>query len=222
MSGRSALTWRNVHPVSSGARSFRGALLPRLLPEAFRPGERSTFLWDGLARERAASPTTVSAFAHWWLRNVAANRVRASSLGTYEDRVDRITAQLGDVELGALRAEQVATMQTEMLATLAPQTVADTRSTFRSITEEAVNLQLIASNPVAKVRPPRVLRPQRRALTAERGRAFVAAAAPERLGAAVALLFVQGWRVSEVLGLARGDIDLDAGIPSEDEQTLSR
>lgn len=62
--------------------------------------------------------TTVSAFAHWWLRNVAANRVRASSLGKYEDRVGRITARLGDVELGALRAEQVATMQTELLATL--------------------------------------------------------------------------------------------------------
>jgi integrase len=32
-----------------------------------------------------------------------------------------------------------------------------------------------------------------------------------RLGAAVALLFLQGWRVSEVLGLAWEDVDLDAG-----------
>lgn len=277
--------------MPSGAGSFRGALLPRLLPEAFRllpagskigvpmgrPGKgkrrvaddgsftvsgkasngegslyresdgtwRATYRVPGVARPRRvrgrtreealrrrdealaealstatttaagatlSRSTTVSTFAHWWLRNVAANRVRASSLGKYEDRVDRITARLGDVELGALRAEQVATMQTELLATLAPQTVADTRSTFRSIMEEAVNLELISSNPVTKVRPPRVPRPQRRALNAEQGRALVAAAAPERLGAAVALLFVQGWRVSEVLGLAWGDIDLDAGI----------
>jgi integrase len=41
---------------------------------------------------------------------------------------------------------------------------------------------------------------------------LVSAAASERLGAAVALLFVQGWRVSEVLGLAWGDLDLDAGV----------
>ena len=34
----------------------------------------------------------------------------------------------------------------------------------------------------------------------------------DRLGAAVALLFVQGWRVSEVLGLAWEDLDLDAGV----------
>src|SRR5690606_962305 len=100
--------------------------------------------------------------------------------------------------------------QTELLETLAPQTVADTRSTIHSIIDEAVNLDLIPANPVARVRPPRAPRPQRRALTAEQGRALVAAAASERLGAAVALLFVQGWRVSEVLGLAWGDLDLDA------------
>jgi integrase len=37
------------------------------------------------------------------------------------------------------------------------------------------------------------------------------AARDHRLGAAVALLFLQGWRVSEVLGLAWEDLDLDAG-----------
>jgi len=34
----------------------------------------------------------------------------------------------------------------------------------------------------------------------------------DRLGAAVAVLFVQGWRVSEVLGLGWEDLDLDAGV----------
>ena len=106
----------------------------------------------------------------------------------------------------------MATWQTELLGTLSAQTVTATRSTLRSIVEEAVNLELIAANPVSRVRPPRVTRSQRRALTAEQGRALVSAAASERLGAAVALLFVQGWRVSEVLGLAWGDLDLDAGV----------
>jgi integrase len=41
---------------------------------------------------------------------------------------------------------------------------------------------------------------------------LVAAAEADRLGAAVALLFVQGWRVSEVLGLAWSDLDLDAAV----------
>jgi integrase len=49
-------------------------------------------------------------------------------------------------------------------------------------------------------------------LTASDARAVVAAGAGDRLGAAVALLFVQRWRVSEVLGLAWSDVDLEAGV----------
>ena len=196
----------------------RGRVRGRTREETLR--RRDEALAEALATAAAPTPagsalsraTTVSEFARWWLRNVAANRVRASSLGKYDDRVERITARLGDIELGALRAEQVATWQTGLLGTLSAQTVTATRSTLRSIIEEAVNLELIATNPVSKVRPPRVARPQRRALTAGQGRALVSAAASERLGAAVALLFVQGWRVSEVLGLAWGDLDLDAGV----------
>jgi integrase len=48
--------------------------------------------------------------------------------------------------------------------------------------------------------------------TREETHALLAAARGHRLGAAVALLFLQGWRVSEVLGLAGEDLDLDAGI----------
>ena len=77
---------------------------------------------------------------------------------------------------------------------------------------EAVNLGLIATNPVDRVRPPKTRASTRRALTAAEARAVVAAGADDRLGAAIALLFVQGWRVSEVLGLAWPDLDLDAGV----------
>lgn len=40
---------------------------------------------------------------------------------------------------------------------------------------------------------------------------MISAAAEIRLGAAVTLLFCHGWRVSEVLGLAWEDLDLEAG-----------
>jgi integrase len=75
-----------------------------------------------------------------------------------------------------------------------------------------VNLGLISANPVDRVRPPKAHTATRRALTASEARAVVAAAAGDLLGAAVALLFVQGWRVSEVLGLAWSDLDFDAGV----------
>jgi integrase len=52
------------------------------------------------------------------------------------------------------------------------------------------------------------------ALTVDETRALVAAASDDPYGAVVALLFFQGWRVSEALGLAWGDVDLDAGTAS--------
>ena len=100
------------------------------------------------SRTTLGASSTIAEFSAWWLRTVASERVRPSSLGKYDDRVERITAWLGDVRIGRLRAEQVATWQTELLSRLSAKTVADTRATLRSIVEEAVNLGLIATNPV--------------------------------------------------------------------------
>ncbi|HKA05222.1 MAG TPA: tyrosine-type recombinase/integrase [Acidimicrobiales bacterium] len=207
--------WRATYrvPGESRPRRVRG----RTRDEALR--RRAVALTKALAEgPRSAATTvlsgssTIAELAAWWLRTVAAVRVRPSSLGKYEDRVERITAWLGDVRIGHLRAEQVATWQSDLLGSVGAKTVADARAAFRSIMEEAVNLGLIATNPVDRVRPPKVRAATRRALTASEARAVVAAGADDRLGAAIALLFVQGWRVSEVLGLAWSDLDFDAGI----------
>lgn len=207
--------WRATYrvPGESRPRRVRGRTREEGL---HRRGEASTrALAEG---PRSTTTTTLSAsstiaeFAAWWLNTVAAVRVRPSSLGKYVDRVERIAAWLGDVRIGSVRAEQVATWQSELLSSLSAKTVADTRATFRSVMGEAVNLGLIPTNPVDRVRPPKILESARRALTAAEARAVVAAGADDRFGAAIALLFVQGWRVSEVLGLAWSDLDLDAGV----------
>jgi Phage integrase, N-terminal SAM-like domain len=56
--------------------------------------------------------------AGWWLETIARHRVRASSFGKYEHRVERIVPLLGDVRVGALRPEQVAAWQAGLLASL--------------------------------------------------------------------------------------------------------
>ena len=207
--------WRATYRVSSEsrARRVRGRTRDEVLR---RRAEALTRAIDETPRTPSttvmSASTTVAELSAWWLRNVASARVRPSSLGKYEDRVERITAWLGEVRIGSLRAAQVATWQTELLKRLSPSTVADTRATFRTIVDEAVTLELITTNALARVRPPTVRAAQRRALTAAESRALVGAASDDRLGGAVALLFVQGWRVSEVLGLAWSDVDLDAGV----------
>jgi integrase len=206
--------WRATYrvPGESRPRRVRG----RTREEALR--RRGEALTKALTEERRPSATALSAsstvaeFSAWWLNTVAAVRVRRSSLGKYVDRVERITAWLGDVRIGSLRAEQVATWQSELLRCLSAKTVADTRAAFRSVVAEAVNLGLIPTNPVDRVRPPKIRASARRALAAAEARAVVTAGAEARFGAAIALLFVQGWRVSEVLGLAWSDLDLDAGV----------
>lgn len=207
--------WRATYrlPGESRPRRVRG----RTRDEAVRRrGEALTEALDGQARlvstSTLTSSSTVAEFSTWWLRTIASARVRPSSLGKYEDRLERATAWLGDVRIGKLNGEQVATWQAELLKTLSAGTVADTRGTFRSAMEEAVNLGLITANPVDRVKPPKQKKTtKKRALLASEGRSLVVAGADDRLGAAIALLFIQGWRVSEVLGLAEGDLDLDSG-----------
>jgi integrase len=85
------------------------------------------------------------------------------------------------------------------------------RQTLAQVIDEAVKMGALVGNPVRSVKPVRVAGSTGVALEREELVAFLAAAKDHRLGAAVALLFLQGWRVSEVLGLAWEDLDLDAG-----------
>ena len=154
--------------------------------------------------------TTVSDVAAWWL-DQQRHRVRPSSLGKYADRIDRFNAILGPELVSELTAEQVASWQSGLLDELSPSTVADTRSTLVAVLGAAQDLGLVAANVAQRVKPPRVPKPTGRAITPDEVRSLLMAASSHRLGAAVALLFVQGWRVSEVLGLAWQDVDLEKG-----------
>lgn len=156
--------------------------------------------------------TTVAELADWWLDNVAAGNVRPSSLGKYQDRVARIAAGLGTIPVVDIRGEGIAGWLAQLGRDgLAPSTVRDTKATLNQVLEVAVDFELIPRNPAAKVKAPKARDPEGRALTIDEAKALLTAAAGERLGAAVWLLFVQGWRVSEVLGLAWEDLDLAAG-----------
>ena len=155
---------------------------------------------------------TVAELAEWWLDLVARHRVRPSTLGTYRDRVQRIADTIGVMPIRSVTPERVARWQSDLLKSgLATGTVSDVRVTLHQVLEQAVIHELIASNPVDRVAAPKVSHKSARALSSEEARRLVEAASADRLGAAVALLFVQGWRVSEVLGLAWEDLDLDAG-----------
>ena len=209
--------WRATYrvPGELRPRRVRGRTRDEAIRRRIEAVERAGRLSAASPSKASLTPrSSLAELSFWWLETVARHRVRPSSLGKYQDRVERIVRSLGGVRVEDLRAEQVASWQSELLSSLSPKTVADTRATLRAVMEEAQNLGLAATNPVDRVKPPTVRQKARRALTAGEARELVAAVREDRLGAAVALLFVQGWRVSEALGLAWSDVDLDGAVAS--------
>jgi integrase len=163
------------------------------------------------APSRFTRATTVAELAAWWLEQQR-HRVRPSSLAKYADRVRRLDLEgLGTVPVHDLRPEQVADWQAGLLEVLSPSTVTDTRGTLRAVLAAGVDLGLCARDVADCVKAPKVTSAGQRALTPEEVARLITAAEGKRLGAAVVMLFLQGWRISEVLGLAWGDVDLAAG-----------
>lgn len=155
--------------------------------------------------------TTVGKLAEWWLHNVHRHAVRPSSWAKAEDRVRRIKETLGELPVTDLDYRTVTEWQARLGRKLAPRTVRHHRQTLAQVIDEAVKLGALTGNPVRSVKPLRVTESEGTALEPDEVKALLAAVADHRLGAAVALLFLQGWRISEVLGLASEDLDLDAG-----------
>jgi integrase len=146
-----------------------------------------------------------------------APRLRSGSVDKYRERLDRL-GPLADLAIGEVTREDVADWQTSLLTEprsngrpLAATTVADTRTTVRQVFAAAVDLELIRTNPVDRVKPPVVKRTPGRVLTRDDLVRFIAETDRHRYGAVVAIMFTVGLRVSEVLGLAWSDIDLEAG-----------
>ncbi len=173
---------------------------------------------QAVLHDQAAGPsafgrdTTIAELADWWLHNVATQAVRASSLGKYRDRVARIDATLGPTPVVELPAEGVTQWLGELARSgLAAGTIKDTKVTLGQILDQAVEAELVPRNVASRVRSPAVQRKPGRALSIDDARLLLATARNDRLGAAVWLLFVNGWRVSEALGLAWDDLDLDRG-----------
>jgi hypothetical protein len=205
-------SWRATWRDTSGARrESRGTTQAEALA---RRGEAIARDAEEAKASRVPSRftrlTTLTEFMAYWLEQQR-HRVRESSHSKYTERVERINAGLGTIAVADLGAEQVGGFLSRLLDDLSPSSVGDIRATLRSVLRDAVRLGLAPRNVADDVAAPRVEAKQRRSLTAVESRALVEASRSTRYGAAVALLYMQGWRVSEVLGLCWADLDLDAG-----------
>lgn len=161
---------------------------------------------------RFTRDSTTAELITWWLESVARHQVKISTFDSYRRFGSYLSEQIGAIPIGRVGAETLVAWQSAELDRHAPLTVLNSRKVGRQAFGEAVKLGLIPSNPFDLVKPPPAKRVNPgRALSAEDAKALIRAAQGLRLGAAVTLLFCQGWRVSEVLGLAWDDVDFVAG-----------
>jgi integrase len=129
---------------------------------------------------------------------------------TYRKHLDVVGNHIGDVPVRQLRPEQVAAMISSLADSGSASRAVNIRNVLVQVLNEAVTLGLAVDNVAQKVKRPRVTRKSKRTLTPDEIGRLLENCGP-RYVAAVALCFVQGWRISEALGLAWQDIDFDEG-----------
>ena len=111
--------------------------------------------------------------------------------------------KVSEIQLRDLKAWQV-----DSLARHSIRTVRDDLTVINGAVTWAIDHGYRDHNPAREITFPKEERKKRRALTPEESRVFLAHCKNEPLGAAASLLYINGLRISEVLGLAWQDIDL--------------
>lgn len=155
---------------------------------------------------------TVERWMAKWLRDVAGERNRASTLRTYEMYTEKwINPQVGKVKLGKLRPDHIRGMLAAMReAGKSDATRRQVLAILRRALAVAENDQLIASNPASKVDAPPVGQGSHGKFTLEEARKILGALDREGVSASrwtCALL--AGLRQGEALGLRWENVDME-------------
>jgi AcrR family transcriptional regulator len=160
---------------------------------------------------------TLGAFLTRWLEDVAARKVRPTTLRRYSLDVARITAALGRVRLSRLSSADVQRFVNNLSDQgLAPATVRHCRATLRAALNQAVAWGLIPDNPAGgkKVATPAVPKAPVPAMTPELAEAILAAVQGTAVEGPVTVALLTGLRLGECLGLTWMDVVLDASPPT--------
>ncbi len=177
--------------------------------------KRARYLAD-VARGAPADPSKqlLSDYLTEWLKGDAKKHVAESSLPTYEIQVRKhVSPLLGHLPLSAITTGLVQTMIDELEARgdLAHASVAKARTVLQSALADAVRRGLINHNPAMLARVSHERRKRIDYWQPEEARKFLAALKGHPMEAFYVLSLMLGWRISEGLGLAWGDVDVDRG-----------
>lgn len=156
---------------------------------------------------------TVEIWMQSYLRDIAPQRVRPTTLRQYKDEVRlHINPTLGRIRLDQLRPQHIAELYRTKSATLSPSSVRHMHAVLRRSLTIAVRWGLIQTNPAQQVDPPPLANKEVQPWSAEEARDFLTAVRGERLAARWVVGLSLGLRQGETLGLEWQDIDLERGV----------
>ncbi len=154
---------------------------------------------------------TVGDYLLQWLES-SAQRVRKSTLESYRYRIDEVIKIMGKKPLIQLQPDDIQKCYMKMAATHSRRTVQYAATLLRGALEQAVNLELLPSNPSRKVPMPRLERTERPVLTPEEARRFLATAETHRFRVLWKFIALTGVRRGEALALRWEDIDWERRV----------
>jgi integrase len=155
---------------------------------------------------------TLAAYLAEWLAGVR-ETVQPGTYNNYESHVRlHITPRIGGTKLRALTAPLVKSFLNQMAeGGASPVLRGKVAVTLGVALSEAVEMDLLPSNPAHSVRKPKAARREMASLVPEQAAAFLDAARQDRLFALYAVALDTGARQGELYGLQWQDVDFEAG-----------
>jgi integrase len=188
--------------------------------KVIRPTQRAA--QQALARLLAAHQTgqlpeptreTVGGFLQRWLATVQRPHAAASTYVRQETVIRcHLLPAFGRRPLAKLTRAEIQQYVAEKARTAAPGSVRLHHAILHSALETAVEWDLLARNPAARVRLPRAPERAYPVLDWDAAARFLQVVAPERLAALYVLGIATGLRIGECLGLQWAAVNLDAGL----------
>lgn len=182
-----------------------------------------------------SSKETLASWLEVWLKEYAANAVKRQTLQAYSRDVrNHIVPALGTIKLQALQTHDIQTFINNKTAKFAPATVKHMSTVLSSALKQALENRLIAFDPSAHIKLPKMKQKKIEALTTKEYQALLSALPDNTDGRAIRFILNTGLRVSELCGLRWCDVDIahsqftvnqtlyyyDGELLSEDEARL--
>jgi integrase len=160
-----------------------------------------------------ATNQSVSEYMTRWLEDFAKANLASRTYHNYKLQIrEHIVPALGKMKLSKLDTPNIQALYTAKLqAGLKPASIRYIHAVLHCALEKAVDLRLIARNPAASARPPKIYQEEITPLDVEQAHVLLEAAKGDRFECLYVLSLTCGLRMGEALGLKWSDIDFDVG-----------